>query len=67
MKVKRENMFPTTEDHGGYLVKKCLVCGVSGWEDKLKHKKNCPVNSDAKYLEILPESAKGKRGDKNAE
>jgi len=49
-----------TENHGGYLVGKCLLCNASGWLDErlgspygtknadadLVHKKSCPINKE---------------------
>ena len=52
MEVKRKDMLICTEDHGGYLVGFCAVCRASGWLDKLKHKKECPVNLEVKYLKV---------------
>lgn len=51
-----------TENHGGYEVAECLLCDASGWLEgrfghpygtkdagsDLIHKKNCPINKEAK-------------------
>ncbi len=52
MKVLRKNMLIVTEDHGGYMAGFCAICGVAGWIDSIKHKKDCPVASESKYLNI---------------
>lgn len=59
LEIELEKLIVITENHGGYLVGQCIVCGESGWlggklgyragakqvpGNHLKHKHSCPVN-----------------------
>ena len=53
MKIERKDMIAVTRDHGGYKEGRCVICQKHGWIDQIKHKRGCPVNSDAKYLKVI--------------
>ena len=39
-----------TENHGGYRVVQCVVCGEHGWESQMTHKDDCAACYDIKTL-----------------
>ena len=60
VEIDIRKLVPINEDHGGYKVGECLLCGASGWLEgrfghpygtkdtgaDLVHKKNCPINKE---------------------
>lgn len=52
MKIKRESMIIWLGESGGYEDGYCAICHEGGCLKDIKHKKDCPVDSEAKYLEV---------------
>ncbi len=49
---KRKEFIIITGDHGGWKEGYCFCCDALGWVDNIKHKKDCPVATEYKYLTI---------------
>ncbi len=41
--VPARTLIVTTENYGGYMAVKCVVCNSCGWEGQLKHTPECVV------------------------
>jgi len=46
MIINRKELLRVVEDHGGYTVLKCNLCGGSGWWNDITHEDECPLKDE---------------------